>query len=656
VFAVAAEPAPGAVLLRDDQIIGLPTAITPGAPFGPGFRYKVEVSGGVSAPVGAILLSTGAKSVAGRVVSVENTSITVEQVTLAEALPRLDIRQKLDLTKASSGDPGVRPQSRTPGLRPLAEKEFKIGTLDCKVEGSLGSLEFNKKDYELSPLQDLTYDIAWNDTEKTIVVSGQPKVTFELEAVVKGQIEGKVGCKAMLKDYVIPLPGPLGIFLGAAVPVGIGFDVGAKAVVTEAGVNFKGDASAKLSFGFRCLSGACTSVNEAESSGNLTPKWIPPQFDLADTRFEPEAQVFAWAMLEGGARFSSTLRFDAIEAQAGFKLGGSFASEAAQAKAADYASSYKLGFVASVGPAGAAETFLRLVEVAVALLQFEMEIPLGDSPVGASLKGSPGSFKTGDTVTFALALDPMKAKFPLVGYNVESVRVYRKDVRPDGSVSLILANEAQPQGEQVDFQIPWVATLDGSVGSNFVAFVKTKLLDLRLEAATSTSFELSGGLTSPTGVKLPATDGLATIVPPNTSGNPGGAPLPTGKFYFSQVAEGILVCSKQERKAQTAYFEVAFAKDTALAPGTYTFTPALGPIASGTFSSQVVGVGGLPLCTENYLDFTGGTLVLTEASTSGFVGTVTLINAGGTTTGAFSIPACAKTFAEFGALSFVCKP
>lgn len=89
-----------------------------------------------------------------------------------------------------------------------------------------------------------------------------------------------------------------------------------------------------------CISGACTAVNvnEGESSGNLTPKWIPPQFDLADTKFEPDAQVFAWATLEGGARFTTTLRAEAIEAQAGFKLGGSFAGDAAQAKLVDYSS------------------------------------------------------------------------------------------------------------------------------------------------------------------------------------------------------------------------------------------------------------------------------------------------------------------------------
>ena len=41
VFAFAAEPALGAVLLRDDPIIGQPTAVAPAAVFAPGFRYKI---------------------------------------------------------------------------------------------------------------------------------------------------------------------------------------------------------------------------------------------------------------------------------------------------------------------------------------------------------------------------------------------------------------------------------------------------------------------------------------------------------------------------------------------------------------------------------------------------------------------------------------
>lgn len=661
VFAVAAEPAPGAVALRDDQILGLPSAVDAAAAFGPGFRYKVDLVAGASAPVGSVVLATGEKSVAGRVVAIEGNAIIVEQITLDEVFPRLDIRQTLDLAQGGGGTPKLATQSTSAGgLRPLAERDFKIGPLACKAEGALGGLELTKKDVSVQALNGLTYEVAWSDTEKSIVVRGEPKVTFDLETVIKGQLQGKVSCRLLLLDFTIPLPGPLGLFLGAAVPIGVGFEVGATQVLTEAGLAFRGEAGAKLAFGFRCLAGECSAVTEADATGTLIPKWIPPSLDLVDLKIEPEAQVFAWAKLEGGARFSSTLRFDAIDATGGFKLSASFASEETQAKQATYSSSYKLAFATAVGPAGAAEGFLNLVKVAVAILQLKKDFPLGDSPAGLSLAGSPSTFEVGDDVAFTLKLDPAKAKFPFVGYNVESVRLYRKTIRPDGSVSLVLANEVAPQGEQVDFQIPWVATDAGSVPDGFVAFVKTKILDTRMEVASTSGLSLSGQVTTSSGTVFKAIDGYAMVVPPATPpDNPGAAPLAVGKFFFTNTVDGILACAKQERRAGSGYVEVLFAKDAALAPGSYTYAPldqnGSPEITTGTFFARVVALGAVPTpCAQSASSFTGGTLTLTSASEAGFVGTITLTGPIGSASGTFSIPACAKTYAEHKALSFVC--
>lgn len=648
VFAVAAEPAPNTVLLRDDQISALPRAIDPAAPFGPGFRYRVELVGPVSAAVGMMALSTGDKTVAGRIVAADGASITVEQVTLDEILPRLDIRQRIDLTTVSSGEPGVRAQALRSGLRPLAEKEFKIGPLECKVEGSLGALELTKKDIAVAPLEGLFYEVVWTDTERKIVVSGKPTVTFELEAKATGSLQGKVDCKARLRDYTIPLPGPIGIFLGAAVPLGLGFEVGAKAVLTDIGVNFKGSASANVSIGFQCTGSECVGITEADAEGTVTPRFIPPQLDLLDTRFEPSAQVYAWVKLEGGARFESTLRFEAIEAQGGVKLEGTLAGEKAQAKADDYASSYKASFALAAGPSGAAETFLKLVKVAVALLQFSKEIPIGASPAGKSLVASQQAFKAGDTVTFSLKLDPASVKFPVVGYNVESVRIYRKE-----GTSLILANEVLPQGEQVDFEIPWVATLDGEVGSSFVAFVKTKLVDPRLEVATSASGSL-GEITQPTGVKFPALDSYSYVDPDGPGAQ--NTPVSISAFFYSSLPGGVIACTKQEVKPSSQYFEVQiYDPETGIAPGSHTYGA-----GAGKFRVFHRIISASPTCTTEGTPriFQAGTLTVSGVTPAGYSGTFSVMESdGATTTGTFStIPRCAKTEAEGKAFILKCTP
>src|SRR5690606_13299761 len=80
--------------------------------------------------------------------------------------------------------------------------------------------------------------------------------------------------------------------------------------------------------------------------------------------------------------------------------------------------------------------------------------------------------------------------FPAVGYNVDAVRVYRITGQ-----SLVLANEVTAVAGQTEFEIPWIATVDGTVTANFIAFVATKALPpLRLELAQATALPAGTGL------------------------------------------------------------------------------------------------------------------------------------------------------------------
>lgn len=657
VIAVAAETAPGAILLDDDQISALPTPIDPNARLAVGFRYRVDLVSGVTPPpVGAVVIGTGGKPVAGRVVISEATNITVEQLTLKQIFPRLSIRQTINLDEAGTAPGPIATQSSQPrGVSPLIEKDFKVGPVACTVEGEAGAFELEKKDFALSA-SGLQYELAWNDTEKKIVVRGSPKVTFEVEPVLKGQISGKITCKVILREVQIPLPGPLGIFLGAAIPMGLGFELGATASITRAGVNLKGSARGDMAFGFRCDGNgqSCSAVTEVASNGELVPTLIPPELSLADAHFDPTVRVFAFATLEGGGRFSSTLRAEAIEAELGFKLEGSLATEETQAKSKDYASSYKLALLGTAGPAGALESFLGLVEIAVSILQFERSIPIGESPAATSVRGAPANFKTGDTVTFDVALDPAKLRLPVVDYNIASVRIYRVERRPDGSIVLVLANEVTPAVGAANVQIPWVATLDGSVGGNFVAFVKTKLSDLRFDLGEVTASGAQGTFIANGGGTATATDGYSFLVPPNDPDfGTTTKSLAVGKFFYSDKPEGVLTCAAQTQKGSSAKLEVAFAHDDAIVPGTYTFAP-LDAVTSGTFTALLTGLGAG--CSTTTAEFRSGQLILTEGTATKFKGTFRLnTGAGADSTGTFEIPACVKTFSEHKNLNLLCQ-
>jgi len=108
--------------------------------------------------------------------------------------------------------------------------------------------------------------------------------------------------------------------------------------------------------------------------------------------------------------------------------------------------------------------------------KFEKSVPLGRSPT-ATLAACTSSFVAGDAVQFQVDLNADEVLFPLQGYNVQSVRVYRKTVAEDGSFVLVLANEVAASNGQTQFLLPWVATVDSAANISFVAFVKTRLLN-----------------------------------------------------------------------------------------------------------------------------------------------------------------------------------
>ena len=103
-LALVTQPVSGAILLNDAQIVGEPFETTPNAP--PNFTntYQVRLSGVAPPAVGAILINTESKVVAGRVVAVDSTSnpiiVTLALVPMRELFPTLVITETIDLANA----------------------------------------------------------------------------------------------------------------------------------------------------------------------------------------------------------------------------------------------------------------------------------------------------------------------------------------------------------------------------------------------------------------------------------------------------------------------------------------------------------------------------------------------------------------------------
>lgn len=479
--AVVAGAAPGTVVLTDAQVTGEPqasAATASSASLRVGSTYTVTLQPGVAVPaVGQLVLGRGSKAIAGEVVAVNGQVLTLALVPLQRLLPQLQLDLDLPLQAAPARVRTAAANARmralaAGGVRPLAETSFSVAGFDCDAEGSAGGVELAKKDVTPTGMDSLRYRVVWNSQRQMLRLSGQPGVQFELEPTAKLAFTGKVDCKLELADIPIPLPPAIGLFLGVGFPVGVGFTLEGALPVNGVALNLKGQASADVVVGFDCNPG-CASLNSLQTGGSVTPTVTAPEFTA--NRLEVSGQVYAWANFEGGARWSSTLQFDAIEAQAGLKFATAIGTENAQAKDAASAGQYALSFEAAVGPTEALGDFAALVGLILEQAKLETSVPLGRSPT-ATLALDKARFKAGDDVKFQVDLTASEVLFPLQGYNVQAVRVYRKTTAPDGSFVLVLAGEAAASSGQTQFIVPWLATVDSGSDISFVAFVQTQLL------------------------------------------------------------------------------------------------------------------------------------------------------------------------------------
>ena len=478
--ALVVTASPGTVVLSDAQVNGEPVASADTLAAGRlklGGTYTVTLQPGVAAPaVGSLVLGQGSKAIAGEVVAVNGQVLTLALVPLKRLMPQFQLQLDLPLQagppRTTASAAARKRASSAGGVRAQAEAEFSVAGFACTAEGAAGGVELAKKEHQPLGLDTLRYQLDWSEQRQTLRLMGQPGVSFELEPTAKIAFTGKVDCKLELGEVPIPIPPTVGLFVGAGFPVGVGFTLEGALPVNAVALNLKGQVQVDVLLGFDCKP-ECVSLNRITPTGSVTPTLTAPEFTA--NRLDLSGQVYVWANFEGGARFASTLQFDAIEGQAGLKFATTLASEHTQAKDAASATDYKLSFEAAVAPTEALGDFAAQVGLVLDQLKFETSVPLGRSPT-AGFQIDKRSFRALDDVSFQLNLATDEVNFPLLGYNVQGVRVYRKTTADDGSYVLTLVGEQAASPGQTQFTVPWLATVDSGPTIGFVAFVQTKLL------------------------------------------------------------------------------------------------------------------------------------------------------------------------------------
>lgn len=590
-------PAVGAVLLTDSQIVGEPVETDASATPSFSNTYRAVLTGVPPPPIGALVVNTESKAVAGRVVATSvagtQTTVTLALVSIRELFPNLNIDEVIDLTRAPvEFAPEIIAQydiartdntfTFTPKLRVGTSAASEGRVFRAAAAGTRALPPFSKCESSISgfsegsplpvtlsapplfsvtiaPTLSLLYTGA-NGLER-FVVSAQPTVKVEGGVSVAVAFEGKVECGVDLFTLRIPIGGPLSFVVGGLVPVGVGLEVGGKVTVATLAIGTKVEARAKAQVGFACPGGSdCSFVRSLDEFAlTATPTITTPS--LANLRVEPSIAAFGTVKAAVGNPFFNSLRFEALKVKAGGKLEGSFAPQATQLLDTAYKSDYKLSFEASAGAGADLSGALSLLGLTgVSAIELKISNDLATSPAGlatgavttsiaragTSTTSDPARFQTGDAVSVTVKLDPATTTF-LGLYNVNRVLLVRNTGGQQTEVGRVVAAAGQ-----TEFNFTVVAADAGSV-SEFSAFTVTALLPLDLLALEigNAQTPLLGTVRQTVQLALPMTGPTPMTVTVESRGANGlFVPLPGVNVGMSNIG-GLGTCGSFDRLGAT---------------------------------------------------------------------------------------------------------
>jgi len=506
VLAVVTQPAAGSVLVSDAQVLGEPVETDPTAAPSMDNTYRVTLTGVAEPEIGTLLVGTGSKAVAGRVVAVDSsvagqTTVTLGLVPLPVLFPNLQLDEVFDLSMAPViysdevlahytvqrvGDthtftpkPGVQQaRERTQARGPVGTRRA-LGAFTCddsSITGVAGDPPPLPVQLAAPPQISITVapSVEWAILDGSLdrfIVKAEPKLTIAAEVKVGLVFEGKLSCATEL--FVIPLPaapGALSLVLSGLVPVGAGFELSGKLTLAEASFTANVEAKAQTQVGFECAS--CPLDGKFDPSPlKFDWKATLPSAGLGGLRLEPALEIFGTVDAALGNRFIRA-RWEFLKVKVGGKVGGSFMTRTAQIIDEGYASDYKLSLEGKAGVGIDVETVLDALGLTrYTLAEATISKDLATSPA-AMVSTDRASFTAGDTVNLKAVLDPSTF---LGIYNVDRVEWVHKV----GATQTTIATQAATSG-QTEFTHVLTTTTAASAG-DYYAIVIPRFPELPLE-------------------------------------------------------------------------------------------------------------------------------------------------------------------------------
>jgi hypothetical protein len=520
-LAIVAQPAAGAMLINDAQVLGEPVETDPNAVPSMANTYRVTLSGVAAPALGTLLVGTGSKPVAGRVVAADTsvagqTTVTLALVPLPELLPTLQIDEVFDLSNGpviypeevlayytvervgnthtftpkpavSQGASRERALAEAIGTRQLST----LGPFECDLSatGLLGDPPPLPVQLTVPPAFSVTVGPSLATQYRDgrldrIVLKAEPTLDVVSELKIDLVFQGKFACKVELFVFPVPVGGVLSYAMSGLVGVGAGFDLGGKLTVAQINLAQKIKASSVLEAGLVDCRGASGCKLHGSADGDLSwdPKWTLPSAGLGGLRFEPALEVFGTIEVDLGSRLVRRARWKMLKTKFGGKIEGNFATTSAQVLDAGYQSNYKLSLEGSAGVGVDLASILQVLGLeSVTLLELKASTDLATSPA-AAVSADRVSFNAGETVNLKAVFDPSTF---LGLYNIERIEwVHRvgstqTTIATQNAISgqtefahVLTASDADAAGEYLAFVIPAFPALPLEVGNVSLTFAE----------------------------------------------------------------------------------------------------------------------------------------------------------------------------------------
>lgn len=490
----SAQPAADALIVADAQVHSAPVAVDPAAPRGLGFQYRVTLSGVGSPAAGTVVVGTGVLPVGGRVVSASanaadatRTDVVLELVHLGALFNTLAM--DLEFSPAQMKQLFVPAAGVQTSGRPGRESAKGLGAASCEGDAPALAALTGELEVTVDPNVGGDFVLHVNNgsvSKARVAVNGSLDVSGKAVMNLGAAITGGVGCKLRFGAIPIPITGALSTLIAPLVPLEGKAELSALVQVNLFTFSAQIKQSAQVGFGFdydvsRPLDDQMQAIKvlnvpDPEFTRNVS---FPTAASL-------RVKVTAFLGLSSGLSLGGVLgSLDLVEVFAGPEFESKFGGSYDVATDAVYTSEYELKVKAGVGPGGDVTKAIELIfgSAKAIDLTLKREKSVAKTPGAVSITTEKSTFAAGENVVFEVELNPASINFPLVGYNVTEVRVYR--LRHDGFGASAEQVTSVPAVEgQTKFQLPWTANTAGTVQDdiagkpNFYAFVVDKPLAL----------------------------------------------------------------------------------------------------------------------------------------------------------------------------------